>query len=861
MQTMLISKLKLGAMVILLFVFAVTTAGLAIPQAPPEKQPKNKAESPAPARSARDKQVRKDRYGDPLPPGAIARLGTLRLRHQGWTTSAVFTRDGKTAIVGDSYGFIHHWDVATGRQVRRPQKMVGGSYALAITADGKTLASGYGGQLYLWDVASGQLLSQAVLNGSYIPQMLFTPDGKTLALRTVENTIHLWDTVGNKKLHELKGGKGGVSRMAVSPDGKTLASVNWKDPDICLWDIATGKEKLHFVADDEGVAALAFSPDGKTLALIGNQPSFAFFDPNTGKRLRTVKDYAGGLNAIAYSPDGKTLIAIGSHTVHSHTVHSLDAASGKSLRKFDVSRRSVTDRLTVSPDGKTVAVFGGGLATFDLWDVAGGKLLHSFVGHRNGVASLAFSADGATLFASAKYNDFGLHFWDATTGELRGQISDIPLPGDHGLALSPDGKLLAASGRAPLRLLDPVSRKVVRSCIGCKGDEDIETAAWSADGKTLIASNRGSGVIHVWDPATGKLRRSIAIKQDGIGQIALSPDGAIAAVGCYWKGVVHLWATSSGKELRSIAIEAQAPKFPVAFSPVGTILACGGFGGISLWEPATGRLLCRWNADEGQLAFSSDGRTLVSAGIGEDAVVHLWETVTGKERDSFAGQRPEISVLAISRDGRRIASGSDDTTILVWDATAGARPNAALSAEQLRMLWRDLGDTDARRAYRVLWQLALSPKHALPFLAEKLPPVAPLDAARQKQVDLLLADLDSVQFAVRQEAETELEKMGSMVEPALRKTLENKPSREMRRRIESVLAKWADERLRPMRALEAVEHMNTAEARRLLEALAGGVPHAWLTKEAQAIRKRLAEQSVTMTGRLFAERCGLGCSL
>jgi hypothetical protein len=141
--------------------------------------------------------------------------------------------------------------------------------------------------------------------------------------------------------------------------------------------------------------------------------------------------------------------------------------------------------------------------------------------------------------------------------------------------------------------------------------------------------------------------------------------------------------------------------------------------------------------------------------------------------------------------------------------------------------------------------LAQAPKQALPFLTEHLRPVAPLEAARQKRAEQLLADLDSERFAVRQAAETELEKMGPMIEPALRKALEGKPSLEVRRRIDTVLAKFTGERLPLSRALEAIEHMNTPEARRLVDALANGVPHAWLTEEARAIRKRQAYQTAT----------------
>jgi tricorn protease-like protein len=373
----------------------------------------------------------------------------------------------------------------------------------------------------------------------------------------------------------------------------------------------------------------------------------------------------------------------------------------------------------------------------------------------------------------------------------------------------------------------------------------IDSIAWSADGKMLVSGSYSDMSIRVWDTATGKQRRAIEYKAEWPCGIALSADGQVVAAGGYRDGTIHLWEADTGKELRTIATPHQMV-YALAFNPDGSALASGGMqAGIHLWDATTGRVLRRWETPQGHighLAFSRNGRMLVS-GHG-DARVRLWEVATGKERDSFTGHRSNIRAVAFAPDGRSIASGSDDTTILVWDATNGARPDAALSAKQLQALWADLIGTDAGRAYRAMWQMALSPKRVLPFLAERLHPITPLDERQQKQVERLLADLDKESFPARQRAETELEKMGPAIESALRKALEGKPSLEVRRRIEKVLEKVDDksnERLRTRRALEALESMNTPEARQLLESLANGTPRAWLTDEARKIRKRLAQ--------------------
>ncbi len=838
LRTMLITKFKLGAMLILMLGCTFTMAGLASQRMPEDTHRSDQAESPpsrpkaGDSRLAQDRHVGKDCHGDELPKRVLARLGTVRLRHKSTANAAVFTRDGKTAIVGDHSGDIVYWDVATGRVVRR-LKAQGSVFSLAITADGKTLASGANDGLSLWDVATGKLISNyADVDRSALVQILFTPDGKTMALRFTNPRIYLWDVVRNKKLHELKGHTGDVQNMDFSPDGKTLASGGWKDPHIRLWDVATGKETRRILTRESDITRVAFSPDGKTLASNGDRFGLRFWDAASGKKLREAERNL--LEDFAYFPDGKTLVAWEAD----RRLHFYDALTAKHLGKSEASPCQ-DDFLVLSADGKTAATVGGA-NTFDLWDIARGKRLHEFEGHRKEVNSLAFSVDGGTLFSSAGINGDGLRMWDVATGETRKTPRSIPSP-VSGLSLSPDGKLMAVwtFGVGTIHFVDPMSGTERRSIKGeGKGQNAV---AWSGDGKTLVCRNHSDRNIRLWEVGTGKQCLAIPMRLDQGHYVVLSPDGKLVAAGGFRDGSIHLWDAVNGKELPSLQTGQEwAPA--LAFSPDSSFLASGGrAGGICLWEPITGRLLHQCDAKSGgveKLAFSQDGRTLV-AGY-NDGAVRLWEVVTGQERACFKGGGGSVLAVALTRDGRRIASGNADTTILVWDGTAGVHPDAALSAEQLQALWGDLIRTDAIRAYRAIWRLALLPKQALPFLMERLRPAAPLDASRRKQVERLLTDLDNEMFAVRQKAEAELEKMGSQLEPALRDALERNPSLEVRRRIKQVLASYSGERLRAVRALEALERMGTAQARRWIEELAQGESRAWLTREAKSARKRLA---------------------
>jgi hypothetical protein len=180
---------------------------------------------------------------------------------------------------------------------------------------------------------------------------------------------------------------------------------------------------------------------------------------------------------------------------------------------------------------------------------------------------------------------------------------------------------------------------------------------------------------------------------------------------------------------------------------------------------------------------------------------------------------------------------------------AARRPSAA----RLDALWADLAAAGAGKAYLALWELAAAPEQAAPFLKEHLPP-APAPGGRQReQTARWIADLDSDSFAVREKAMAELRKCIDTAEPALRQARERKSSPEARRRIDELLEERGKaaiplaEDLRVLRAVEALGHMRTAEAHKLLEALAKGAPAARRTVAARQALRRLADGAAAVS--------------
>ena len=285
--------------------------------------------------------------------------------------------------------------------------------SVAFSPDGRTLASGSADQtIKLWDVASGQLLRTLQGHSNEIPSVAFSPDGLTLASGSHDKTIKLWDTANGKLLRTLQGHSDWVESVAFSPDGRTLASGS-NDHTIKLWDVASGKLLRTMQGHSNDVRSVAFSPDGRTLASGSFDHTIKLWNVASGQLLRTLRGHLDYVIAVTFSPDGRTL-ASGSDD---YTIKLWDVASGKLLRTLashTYSKNSVAysfDSVAFSPDGRTLAS-GSNDETIKLWNAADGKLLRTIRTQSFSINSLVFSPDGRIL---AENNYYTIELWDVSS--------------------------------------------------------------------------------------------------------------------------------------------------------------------------------------------------------------------------------------------------------------------------------------------------------------------------------------------------------------------------------------------------------------------------------------------------------------
>jgi len=304
---------------------------------------------------------------------------------------------------------------------------------------------------------------------------------------------------------------------------------------------------------------------------------------------------------------------------------------------------------------------------------------------------------------------------------------------------------------------------------------------------------------------------------------------------------------ATGKVLRRFGAADQPTTFTALSPDSSVVVTVGGRQPVRLFDAETGEVLHRFL--EGQfhagVAFSPDSRTFALQG---NRQVVLHEVVSGKERARFPAPTPPevLPSLSFSPDGRLLATGARDTTVLVWDVTGrlqdGRLARAELTPKQINEEWQALAGDDAARAHRAIWMLVAGGKPAVTGFGERLRPAAVIPADR---VDRLLIDLESKQFAVRKKAEEQLKALGDGVAGLLRRVLaERKLTLEVRRRIEMILTELPvlPEQLRGLRAVGVLEQAGGSEARKVLETLAKGAPEARLTREARASLKRLASR-------------------
>jgi WD40 repeat protein len=808
-----------------------------------------------PLAHAADSPKATDAAADPLPDGALFRIGTARLRHAGSAIIVAWAPDNKTLASGGNDHVARLWDAATGKEIRRFTGSKGTVDTLCFSSDGKTLVTaGTDRIIRLWDADTGKERSQLTGHTSNVLCVCLAPNGKTLASKGRDGTMRLWDISTGKEVRQFRTANDtGTSNIVFTPDGKGVISVA---PDFAVthWDTATGEEVRKLSGHKGDVPSLDLSQDGKRLVSAGADGTVRVWDLATGKELVQTPAHAAMISAVRISPNGK-LLATGSAD---RELLIWDAATGKVLHNLPGHFDTVSE-VAFSPDGKTLAS-----ASWDwsvrLWDVATGKqLAHS--ANPAGLTCAGISADGKRI--ATGHTDGLIRQWDAETGKLLPKTIEWQAP-HTALAVSPDGKSLAAGSKLGGTGVFDAKTGERRFALDVTEDKarpvkgPIALLRFSPDNSKLMLAHFTTGsTLALYDATSGK-PLPLVFPNDappgprGNGPLpaidaALSRDGRTLAM-LPFEGNLALYDIGDGKEPRQRHATLPDERLTaVAFAPNDRWLATSRVvGTVSIWETVSGSERRRLEGDKVPLtavAVSPDGR-LVAAGL-DSGIVRVWHVATGEKLRDFTGHGGTVKALAFA-PGDRLFSASLDGTGFLWDVSR-LKPKEApakLAKDALDTAWASLLGDDGKKAFETVTRLTATPDLAVELFRTRLKTSGTADT---KVIEKLIAQLDDEDFEVREKATKELAALGGQAEGALRRALKATPSAEVTRRIEELLKKQtggtvvSGERLAQGRALEVLEDLNTPEARKVLEALSKGPADAWLTTEAQSVLKRITK--------------------
>jgi WD40 repeat protein len=667
---------------------------------------------------------------DPLPKGAKLRLGSDRLTYRAVSGAALLPPDYKTFLIADRPLGFRRYDAITGKAL--DDSKGGGGYGgqVVVSGDGKRAVLVHTGILTVRDATTGKALGElkppagfGTFANSAGPHVSLSGDGKVAAQGVTnpqgnKGTVLVWDVDNSKILAQFEVLQKGGPLPVLSADGTVLATRGTtttpyippgeKDDDsgrtIQVWDVGAKKElfRARVTPGGSSITACAFSADGTLLAASCSDGPVDLWDAKTGKLKATLLGRSGQGVRVCFSPDGKTLAAVGTDGA----IQRWATADGKPLGTTAPPAQLLnhTTHGLAFVNNERVVAWGAAGPMAAAWEAPSGKFLRPPGAHTHttGVSSIGFAAGGKQI-VTAGWDDHVVR-WDAATGKPLGTMEFHPsrpanvLRSHLALSLSPDAARVLASSNAPA-VFDPTTGEELFAVPRGPTNGFNISSRLSADGTRAIVVTspfdtlrNPNGTATVWDLVERKKIGAVEfpVATGNYPVAALSPSGNRLIVARYAKSanaaqtvlVVTGFDLKTGKKLNDVEDHTANGGLSVTAASETSALVGSGTGRLRLFNYEDGRggdeIEPVKNGDPGgPVVFSPDGKRFAVGVLTDEpnvfgARVFAWPSA--KPVHTFGGHRGPISALTFSPDGKTLASGSHDTTVLLWDMDAIPAP-------------------------------------------------------------------------------------------------------------------------------------------------------------------------------------------
>jgi WD40 repeat protein len=526
--------------------------------------------------------------------------------------------DGRFLMEGRPEETVSIWDAGTGKRILTLQGSLEWVSALALSPDGRLVATGSKDRIQLWDALTGQ--ERLMLTGTIPPAkadsslkvkaLAFGHDSRFLASAGPDETASIWDTSNGRRLLTVRDGVLGVRNVALSPDGKFLATA--ADNVAKLWEIATGRSDISFQGHSDKIDAIGFSPDGQFLATGSQDMTVRIWALHMSSAFAVLRGHTDLIGGVVFSRDGARLATAS----WDGTARIWDAVSGPELVTLKGTYN--VEASAFSPDGTRFA-FGADDHSVRVWDVGSRNELATMRGHADRIHAIAFSPDGKYLVTGS--SDQTARVWDT--------------------ARATELATLRPTGGIPLRAVP------------------VTAVAMSADNQH-VAVGGVDGTVTMFDGKSGHERFKMSGHEEPITSLAFTADGARLASSDYDK-TIKIWDARNNRELRTLRGYSY-PATKVAFSADGKRLAISyEDGSFKVWDAENGndRMSVRGHLESANdLVFSPDGARIATASA--DGTVKIWDAGTGQELLTLHSYSTPLNRVAFQPDGRHLAASSAD---------------------------------------------------------------------------------------------------------------------------------------------------------------------------------------------------------